>query len=175
MAAVSRASPCSRASPTRARSASSGAESLMAASPHATRTSARRSRDWAYRRTECAASSVAGPASRVAQSSIVAIESAPKRKGYWHWVVFDRVDGRPIVWDPARALPDAIRADFRSMKGRHYMLVELVASTAVEESAGACTTFAGPTVRRSQSQRLLCRLRQMFQPVAAQPLEGGTP
>lgn len=43
---------------------------------------------------------------------------------YWHWVVFKRVDGQPVVLDSASYLPFNVRTDFAAMQPKWYIEVK---------------------------------------------------
>lgn len=45
-------------------------------------------------------------------------------KNFWHWVVFKRVDGRPLVLDSASYLPSNIRVDFHAMQPKWFIEVK---------------------------------------------------
>jgi hypothetical protein len=53
--------------------------------------------------------------------AIVAVECEPQRPAYWHWVVFDRVDGAGFVLDPARRR--VVRRGINNIRGRGYMTI----------------------------------------------------
>ncbi|MDI5985464.1 hypothetical protein QLQ85_11765 [Halomonas sp. M4R5S39] len=55
-------------------------------------------------------------------------------KGFWHWVVFERVDGRPLVLDSASYLPSNIRTDFENMHPKWFIAVNMP-STSMHPSA----------------------------------------
>lgn len=42
---------------------------------------------------------------------------------FWHWVVFRRIEGQPLVLDSASYLPSNIRVDFEDMKPKWYIEV----------------------------------------------------
>lgn len=44
-------------------------------------------------------------------------------KDFWHWVVFKRVDGQPVVLDSASYLPSNIRTDFEAMQPKWFITV----------------------------------------------------
>ncbi|WAK03485.1 hypothetical protein [Methylobacter sp. YRD-M1] len=44
-------------------------------------------------------------------------------KNFWHWVVFKRVGGLPIVLDSASYLPSNIRTDFDGMQPKWFIEV----------------------------------------------------
>ena len=44
-------------------------------------------------------------------------------KDFWHWVVFKRVDGQPVVLDSASYLPSNIRTDFETMQPKWFITV----------------------------------------------------
>lgn len=43
---------------------------------------------------------------------------------FWHWVVFKRLDGQPLVLDSASYLPSNIRQDFDMMQPKWFIEVE---------------------------------------------------
>jgi ABC-type bacteriocin/lantibiotic exporter with double-glycine peptidase domain len=43
---------------------------------------------------------------------------------FWHWVVFVRQDGKPVVLDPATYLPNNRRADFDAMQPKWFIEVD---------------------------------------------------
>ena len=45
-------------------------------------------------------------------------------KDFWHWVVFKRVDGQPLVLDSANDLPSNIRQDFNDMQPKWFIEVK---------------------------------------------------
>lgn len=45
-------------------------------------------------------------------------------RDFWHWVVFKRVDGQPLVLDSASYLPANIRQDFAAMQPKWFIEVE---------------------------------------------------
>ncbi len=45
-------------------------------------------------------------------------------KNFWHWVVFKRVENKPIVLDSARYLPSNIRTDFDEMQPKWFIEVK---------------------------------------------------
>lgn len=47
-------------------------------------------------------------------------------KNFWHWVVFKRVDGQPLVLDSASYLPSNIRQDFDAMQPKWFIEVKNV-------------------------------------------------
>lgn len=47
-------------------------------------------------------------------------------KDFWHWVVFKRMDGQPLVLDSARYLPSNIRQDFATMQPKWFIEVNTV-------------------------------------------------
>jgi hypothetical protein len=53
--------------------------------------------------------------------AIVAVECQPPTRAYWHWIVFERVDGAAFVLDPAR--PRVVRRDVNRLVGRSYMTI----------------------------------------------------
>lgn len=42
---------------------------------------------------------------------------------YWHWVVFKRINGQPVVLDSASYLPSNIRTDFKAMQPKWFIAV----------------------------------------------------
>ena len=44
-------------------------------------------------------------------------------KDFWHWVVFKRVDGQPVVLDSASYLPSNVRTDFEAMQPKWFIEV----------------------------------------------------
>lgn len=42
---------------------------------------------------------------------------------FWHWVVFKRIEGQPLVLDSASYLPSNIRVDFKDIKPKWYIEV----------------------------------------------------
>lgn len=40
---------------------------------------------------------------------------------FWHWTVFARIDGDPVVLDPARYLKNNIRTDFEMMQPEWFI------------------------------------------------------
>ncbi len=46
-------------------------------------------------------------------------------KDFWHWVVFKRVEGRPLVLDSASYLTENIRTDFNEMHPTWYIEVQM--------------------------------------------------
>ncbi|PMR68583.1 hypothetical protein CR158_22340 [Halomonas heilongjiangensis] len=56
-------------------------------------------------------------------------------KDFWHWVVFKRVDGRPLVLDSASYLPSNIRTDFENMHPKWFIEVNMH-STSMHPIAG---------------------------------------
>lgn len=44
-------------------------------------------------------------------------------KNFWHWVVFKRVDGQPLVLDSASYLSSNIRTDFNAMQPKWFVEV----------------------------------------------------
>jgi hypothetical protein len=42
---------------------------------------------------------------------------------FWHWVVFERVDGQPFVFDSASYLPSNVRHDFEAMQPKWFIEV----------------------------------------------------
>ncbi|MDI5936476.1 hypothetical protein [Halomonas kalidii] len=55
-------------------------------------------------------------------------------KHFWHWVVFKRVDGQPLVLDSASYLPSNIRTDFENMHPEWFIAVNMP-STSMHPSA----------------------------------------
>jgi len=45
-------------------------------------------------------------------------------RNFWHWVVFNRIDGRPLVLDSASYLPSNIREDFHAMQPKWFIEVK---------------------------------------------------
>ena len=45
-------------------------------------------------------------------------------RNFWHWVVFKRVDGRPLMLDSASYLPANIREDFTDMQPKWFIEVK---------------------------------------------------
>ncbi|WP_447555598.1 hypothetical protein [Vreelandella sp. EE22] len=45
-------------------------------------------------------------------------------KHFWHWVVFKRLDGQPLVLDSASYLPTNIRTDFEAMHPSWFIEVD---------------------------------------------------
>lgn len=45
-------------------------------------------------------------------------------KNFWHWVVFKRIDGQPLVLDSASYLPSNIRTDFDAMYPKWFIEVK---------------------------------------------------
>lgn len=45
-------------------------------------------------------------------------------KNFWHWVVFRRVDGQPVVLDSASYLSSNIRTDFDDMQPKWFIEVK---------------------------------------------------
>ncbi len=45
------------------------------------------------------------------------------RRDFWHWVVFKRIDGTPVVLDSASHLPSNVRTDFENMAPRWFIEV----------------------------------------------------
>lgn len=45
-------------------------------------------------------------------------------KNFWHWVVFKRIDGKPLVLDSAAYLPENIRQDFEAMQPKWFIGVK---------------------------------------------------
>lgn len=43
---------------------------------------------------------------------------------YWHWVVFKRINGQPVVLDSASYLPSNIRTDFKAMQPKWFIAVK---------------------------------------------------
>lgn len=46
-------------------------------------------------------------------------------KNFWHWVVFKRIDNKPVVLDSASYLPSNIRTDFDEMKPKWFIEVKM--------------------------------------------------
>ena len=46
-------------------------------------------------------------------------------RNFWHWVVFKRVDGQPVVLDSASYLPSNIRQDFEAMQPKWFIAVRI--------------------------------------------------
>lgn len=46
-------------------------------------------------------------------------------RNFWHWVVFQRIDGQPRVLDSAAYLPSNIRTDFNDMQPKWFIEVRL--------------------------------------------------
>lgn len=44
-------------------------------------------------------------------------------KNFWHWVVFQRVNGQPLVLDSASYLPSNVRQDFEAMQPKWFIEV----------------------------------------------------
>ena len=44
-------------------------------------------------------------------------------KDFWHWVVFTRLNGQPVVLDSASYLPANIRTDFTAMQPKWFISV----------------------------------------------------
>ncbi len=42
---------------------------------------------------------------------------------FWHWVVFERLDGQPFVLDSASYLPSNVRYDFEAMQPKWFIEV----------------------------------------------------
>lgn len=45
-------------------------------------------------------------------------------RDFWHWVVFRRIGGQPLVLDSASYLPSNLRQDFTAMQPRWFIAVE---------------------------------------------------
>lgn len=45
-------------------------------------------------------------------------------RSFWHWVVFKRIDGRPLVLDSASYLPSNIREDFHAMQPKWFIEIK---------------------------------------------------
>lgn len=45
-------------------------------------------------------------------------------RNFWHWVVFKRIDGRPLVLDSASYLPSNIREDFHAMQPKWFIEIK---------------------------------------------------
>ena len=43
---------------------------------------------------------------------------------YWHWVVFKRINGQPVVLDSASYLPSNIRTDFDAMQPKWFITIK---------------------------------------------------
>ncbi|ALF58639.1 hypothetical protein [Psychrobacter urativorans] len=43
---------------------------------------------------------------------------------YWHWVVFKRINGQPVVLDSASYLPNNILTDFDAMQPKWFITVK---------------------------------------------------
>ncbi|NWN90330.1 hypothetical protein HLV39_02300 [Marinobacter adhaerens] len=46
-------------------------------------------------------------------------------KNFWHWVLFKRVNGQPLVLDSASYLPSNIRTDFDEMQPEWFIEVKI--------------------------------------------------
>lgn len=46
-------------------------------------------------------------------------------KNFWHWVVFRRTDGRPLVLDSANYLSSNVRTDFDNMHPKWFIEVKI--------------------------------------------------
>lgn len=58
-------------------------------------------------------------------SALLSIKHHQKAdKHFWHWVVFKRINGQPIVLDSASYLPSNIRTDFDEMHPKWYIEVK---------------------------------------------------
>lgn len=44
-------------------------------------------------------------------------------KSFWHWVVFNRLNGQPVVLDSASYLPSNCRTDFTDMQPKWFIEV----------------------------------------------------
>ncbi|MDX8385245.1 MAG: hypothetical protein R8M11_01870 [Gallionella sp.] len=44
---------------------------------------------------------------------------------YWHWVVFKRIENKPVVWDSASYLPSTIRTDFDEMHPKWFIEIKM--------------------------------------------------
>lgn len=44
-------------------------------------------------------------------------------RDFWHWVVFKRIDGQPLVLDSASYLPSNVRTDFSQMQPAWFIEV----------------------------------------------------
>ncbi|QLF94716.1 hypothetical protein HW090_16540 [Pseudomonas sp. ABC1] len=44
-------------------------------------------------------------------------------RNFWHWVVFSRQQGRPLVLDSASYLPENLRTDFHAMQPKWFIEV----------------------------------------------------
>lgn len=49
-------------------------------------------------------------------------------RAYWHWVVFRREGGQPVVLDPKKLLRNNIRTDFGRIKPRWFMAIHTAPS-----------------------------------------------
>jgi hypothetical protein len=45
-------------------------------------------------------------------------------KNFWHWVVFKRTNGQPVVLDSASYLPSNVRKDFEAMQPKWFIEVQ---------------------------------------------------
>jgi hypothetical protein len=59
-----------------------------------------------------------------------------KGKNFWHWVVFKRIEGEPVVLDPASYLASNIRTDFNEMQPKWFIEVENVFQCGLRPSSG---------------------------------------
>jgi hypothetical protein len=59
--------------------------------------------------------------SEIPDRAIVAVECEPRRPGFWHWIVVDRVDGVRFVLDPLRRR--VVRRGINKLRGRSYMTI----------------------------------------------------
>lgn len=56
--------------------------------------------------------------------ALLAIKHHQKNsKNFWHWVVFKRANGEPVVLDSASYLPANIRTDFSDMQPKWFIKV----------------------------------------------------
>lgn len=46
-------------------------------------------------------------------------------RNFWHWVVFERIDGKPFVLDSASYLPSNVRTDFEQMQPKWFIEVKI--------------------------------------------------
>ena len=59
-------------------------------------------------------------------------------RDFWHWVVFERTDGKSFVLDSASYLPSNIRTDFEQMQPKWFIEVNIDKQTACNsENSGA--------------------------------------
>lgn len=47
-------------------------------------------------------------------------------KNFWHWVVFKRLNSKPLVLDSASYLPSNIRVDFEVMQPKWFIKIESI-------------------------------------------------